>query len=178
MSEHADFEETQGLPLWIKAIVVLPVVAIAIPAVAAWADGAVGGGLVLTALALVFAVMALPAFVVRLVTRVASGTLELRIEPLGMPVPFMPPRVNTIAAGDIERCEARGYRAFSDREFWGPHFWGLGTSSRGDAHLYLMNGRPFSAPAVRLEIAGGEKVLVGSARPDELVAAIERAKSE
>ena len=39
-----------------------------------------------------------------------------------------------------------------------------------------MNGRPFGARAVHLELADGEKVLVGSARPDELAAAIERAR--
>ena len=81
-----------------------------------------------------------------------------------------------IPLGDIERLQARPYRALSDREYWGPHFWGLGTSSSGDAHLYLMSGRPFGARAVHLELADGEKVLVGSARPDELAAAIDRAR--
>lgn len=68
----------------------------------------------------------------------------------------------------IVRAEIHTYRALSDREYWGTHFWGLGTGMRGRAFLYLMKrGR-----GVRLELRDGTRLLVGSRRPEALTGAI------
>jgi hypothetical protein len=93
-------------------------------------------------------------------------------------VPFLPPRVKDIPLSDISHCEVRTYRVLLDREYWGNHFWGLGTAFRGGAYLYLMNPGVFSGTGVQLQLRSGERILVGSEHSEALASAITRATSE
>ena len=71
----------------------------------------------------------------------------------------------------------RTYNSLLSREYWGWHFWGLGVA-KGGRYLYAM--RPsglFSGRGVQLRLSSGERVLVGSERPEELEDAIATAKS-
>jgi hypothetical protein len=79
---------------------------------------------------------------------------------------------------DISHYEVRTYRALRDREYWGNHFWGLGTAFRGGAHLYTMNTGILRGTGVQLQLRGGERILVGSEHPEALASAIMRAMSE
>jgi hypothetical protein len=165
------FAEEQRLPAWVNAVVLLPAAALGAVAVALWASGEEPGALVFTALALIALVAAVPNLLIRLVTTVDAHALTLRIEPPGLPAPFLPPRSMSVPLGEIARCEARPYRALKDREYWGKHFWGLGTGRRG-RYIYLMNAGPLGGTGVELTLTSGDKVLVGSSRVDELVEAV------
>src|SRR4051794_15194082 len=168
-NDHVLFEETQHLARWIRALVLLPVAAVgglglALATQGSTRDAAVAGGL-----ALLFALLAVPNFVIRLVTKVDARHLRLRLDPLGLPVPFLPPRDREIPLSDISRCEVHMYRALSDRAYWGNHFWGLGSAFRGGADLYLMRGR-----GVQLTLRGGERILLSSGHPEALAGVIAR----
>ena len=165
------FAEEQRLPAWVKAVVLLPVVALGAVAVALWVSGEEPGGLVFTALALIALVAAVPNFLIKLVTTVDARELTLRIEPPGLPVPFLPPRNMSVPLSEVTRCEPRRYRALKHREYWGKHFWGLGTGRRA-RYIYLMNAGPLGGAGVELTLANGDKVLVGSSHSDALVEAI------
>jgi len=82
-----------------------------------------------------------------------------------------------IALSDICRWEVRTYNSLLSSEYWGWHFWGLGVA-KGGRYLYMM--RPsslMSGRGVQLRLSSGERVLVGSERPEELENAITTAKS-
>jgi hypothetical protein len=75
------------------------------------------------------------------------------------------------------RWEVRTYNSLLSREYWGWTFWGLSVA-KGGRYLYAM--RPsglFSGRGVQLRLSSGERVLVGSERPEELEDAIATAKS-
>ncbi len=178
--ERPHFEEEQRFPLWIKAVVLLPVVVLAYFAVRMWLGGPryVGIALIVAALALFFLLLALPNFVLKLVISMDSSRLRLRIYPLGLPVPFLPPRTWDIPLSEISHWEARTYKPLSDREYWGPHLWGLGSAFGGDRYLYAMKPGLFSARGVQLRLRSGERLFLGSEHPEELAGAIALAKSE
>ena len=183
MEEHRQpllFEEEQRFPLWIKAIVLLPVVVLGYPAVLMWFGGGAYPGLV-RVLVTVFALAALAGaalhFMMKLVTRLDSSRLRLRIHPQKWCV--LPRRMahKDIALGDISQWEVRTYKSLRSREYWGWHFWGLSVG-KGGRYLYVMRpSGPFSGRGVQLRLSNGERVLVGSGRPEELENAISMAKS-
>ena len=178
--ERPYFEEEQRFPLWIKAIVLLPVVVLAYPAILMWLEGPrfVPIALIFTALALFLVVLAIPNFIIKLLTRLDSSHLHLRIHPLKLPVPFLPPRIRDVPLEDISHWEVRTYRPLSDREYWGRHYWSLGSAFGGSRYLYMMKTSPISGRGVQLQLRSGERLLVGSKHPEELASAITLAKSE
>ena len=184
MEEHLEtrlyFQEEQRFPLWIRAIVLLLVVAFGFPAILIWfASGAnLGPVLVLfTVLALVALVGAALTFMMKLVTKLDSSHLHLRIHPQKWS--FLPRRMThkDIALSEILRCEVRTYNSLRDTEYWGWHFWGLSVG-KGGRYLYIMKpSSPIRGRGVQLQLASGERVLVGSERPEELENVITTARS-
>ncbi len=183
MEEHLQplfFEEEQRFPLWIRAIVLFPVVALGCPAILMWSF--MGANLSLlrmfwAAVLLVALVGAALTFRTKLVTKLDSSALHLRIYPLKWGL--LPRRMTQkdIALGDIRRWEVRTYNSLLSTEYWGWHLWGLGVA-RGDRYLYMMRpSSPVSGRGVQLWLSSGERVLVGSEHPEELENAITRAKS-
>ena len=173
------FEEAQHFPLWIKAIALLPVVVFGFPAILLWLEGPrfVPIALIFTVLALFFLLLAVPNFIIKLVTKLDSSYLHLWIHPLRLPGPFLPPRTRDVALGDIFHWEVRTYRPLLDREYWGTHFWSLGSAFGGGRYLYMMKVNPISARGVQLQLRSGERLLIGSKHPEELASAIALAKS-
>ncbi len=105
-----------------------------------------------------------PAFVVTLVVAVWFLRLKLETEARdeGLFIYFVwlwPER--TIPWDQIRGVETRSYRPI--RDYGG---WGVRWAARGI--VYLARGRQ----GVRLVLASGERVLIGSQRPDELARAI------
>ncbi len=180
--EQPNFEEVQRLPLWIKAVVLIPVVVLACSAILMWFGRPmdVTIALISTALALFFLLLALPNFILKLVISLDSNQLRLRIYPLRLPVPFLPPRIWDIPLREISQWEVRTYRALIDREYWGPHLWGLGSAFGGNRYLYGMKPGPglFSGRGVQLQLRSGERLFLGSGHPEELTSAITLAKRE
>lgn len=183
MEEHLQplfFEEEQRFPLWIRAIVLLPVVALGYPAFLMWFSDEANLGLVrvfFTVLALAALVGAALHFMMKLVTKLDSSHLHLRIYPQKWSL--LPRRMThkDIALSDILRWEVRTYNSLLSTEYWGWHFWGLSVA-KGGRYLYVMRpSSPISGRGVQLELSSGERVLVGSKRPEELEDAISTAKS-
>jgi hypothetical protein len=116
-------------------------------------------------------------FRTKLVTKLDSSDLHLRIYPLKWSL--LPRRMTQkdIPLGDISRWEVRTYNSRLSGEFWGWHFWGLGVA-KGGRYLYMMrSSSTISGRGVQLWLSSGERVLVGSERPEELGNAIATAKS-
>jgi hypothetical protein len=183
MEQHLQplfFEEEQRFPLWIRAIVLLVVVALGCPAILMWSSVEANLGLVrmlFAALTLVALVGAVLTFRTKLVTKLDSSNLHLRIYPLKWSL--LPRRMThkDIALSDICRWEVRTYNSLLSREYWGWHFWGLGVA-KGGRFLYIVRpSSPISGRGVQLRLSSGERVLVGSERPEELENAITTAKS-
>jgi len=93
------------------------------------------------------------AAIVRLVTEVRPGTLSIRL------VPFRP---KAISVGEIRAAEAREYSPMG--EFGG---WGIRLGRDGSRAYNAYGNR-----GVQLVLSGGKRVLVGSQREDELIAAL------
>jgi hypothetical protein len=190
-AEQPYFEEEQDFALWIKAIVLLPVVVLCLPAIVMWwavvvslrdessfLPGAIIFAISFTALALILLLLAVATLKIKLVTRLDSSHLHLRIYPLKLPVPFLPPRIKDVSLSDISHWEVRTYRALSDKEYWGTHFFSLGSAFGGRRYLYVMKASLTSARGVQLQLRSGERLLIGSEHPEELNGAITLAKSE
>lgn len=185
MEEHLEtrlyFEEEQRFPLWIRAIVLLPVVALGFPAILTCFGGGANLGLVrvlFTVLVLGALVGAALTFMMKLVTKLDSSHLHLRIHPQKWSL--LPRRMThkDIALSDISRWEERTYNSLLSTEYWGWHFWGLGVA-KGGRYLYMMRpSSPISGRGVQLQLASGERVLVGTERAEELANAITIARSE
>src|SRR5919199_658186 len=150
--EQLYFKEAQHFPLWIKAIALLPVVILGYPAFLLWLEGArvVPIALLLTALALFFLLLAVPNFIIKLVTKLDSSHLHLRIYPLRLPVPFLPPRIRDVPLAEISSWQVRTYKPLSDKEYWGSHFFCLGSAFGGRRYLYVMKANPISTLGVEL----------------------------
>ena len=185
MNEHPQpllFEEEQSFPLWIRAIVLLVVFALGGPATLMWFSIEADLGLVLVrmlvaALALVALAGAVLTLKVKLVTKLDSTHLYLRIHPPKWGL--MPSRMahKDIALSDVCQWEVRTYNSLLSREYWGWSFWGL-SIAKGGRYLYMMRpSSPINGRGVQLWLSSGERVLVGSERPEELENAITTAKS-
>jgi hypothetical protein len=106
------FEEEQSFPLWMRAIVLLAVVACGYPTILMWSSGGVNSGLVrvlFTVPALVALGGAALTLGTKLITKLDSSNLRLRIYPLRWNV--LPRRMTQkdIALSDIRRWEVRTY---------------------------------------------------------------------
>jgi hypothetical protein len=176
--EQPYFEEEQHFPPWIKAIALLPVAILGCPAILMWLEGPmfVPIALIFSALALLLLVLAIPNFVITLLTWLDSSHLHLRIYPLKLPVPFLPPRIRDVSLDDISHWEVRTYKPLLDREYWGPHFWSLGSAFGGGRYLYMMQVNLISGRGVQLQLRSDERLLIGSKHPEELANAITQAK--
>ena len=190
-AEQPYFEEEQGFALWIKALVLLPVVVLCLPAIVMWwavvvslrdessfLPGAIIFAISFTVFAFLLLLLAVATLKIKLVTRLDSRQLHLRIYPLKLPVPFLPPRIKDVSLSDISQWEVRTYRALSDKEYWGTHFFSLGSAFGGRRYLYVMKSSLTSARGVQLQLRSGERLLIGSEHPEELNGAITLAKSE
>ena len=184
MEEHLQrlyFEEEQRFPLWIRAFVLLPVVVLGGPAILMWFS--MDADLVPILVRLLPAALALGALVgaaltfrTRLVTKLDSTNLHLRIYPKWN---LLPRRMThkDIALSDISGWEVGTYNSLLSSEYWGWTFWGLSVA-KGGRYLYMMRpSSPISGRGVQLGLSSGERVLVGSERPEELEEAISTAKS-
>jgi hypothetical protein len=174
------FEEEQRFPLWIKAIVLAPVVALGCPAILMWFLGGANLGpvrVLFTVLTLAALVGAVLTFRMKLVTKLDANHLHLRIHPHRWSL--LPRRMThkDIPLSDIWQSEVRTYNALLNTQYWGWHFWGLSVA-KGGSYLYMM--RPSSligGRGVDLQLASGERVLVGTEHAEELVNAIAMARS-
>jgi hypothetical protein len=131
------------------------------------------GGLLL----ILFVLLAVVHFAMRLVTSVDSAGFHLRIHPTGWSL--LPRRMTRwdVPLGDVETCEIATYNSLRSTEFWGWHMWGL-SAAKGGRYLYVMNPSGLTTGrGVRLRLRTGEMLLVGSARPEELVGAITQKQS-
>ena len=94
---------------------------------------------------------------------VVAARLETWVTPDGLHVKFSPfhrkPRV--YSAADIENAEARTYRPLA--EYGG---WGIRMGRQG--HAYNVSGDR----GLQLLLRGGKRLLIGSARTDELATAV------
>ncbi len=184
MEEHLErlyFEEEQRFPLWIRAIVLLPVVALGYPAILMWFSGGPNLGLgvrvLFTVLALVALVGAALNVMMKLVIKLDSSHLRLRIYPQKWSL--LPRRMThkDIALSDISRWEVRTYNALLSTEYWGWHFWELSVA-KGGRYLHMMRpSSPIRGRGVQLQLASGERVLVGTEHAEELANAITMARS-
>ncbi|MDX1621780.1 MAG: hypothetical protein R3320_12360 [Nitriliruptorales bacterium] len=95
----------------------------------------------------------------RLETTVTTDTVEAR---------FPPFPARELAVDDIEAADLTQYRAMRD---WGGYGYRRKLSG-GDVAFIVSGDR-----GVQLELTGDERLLLGSQRPDELLAAIERARA-
>jgi hypothetical protein len=182
VEEHLErlyFEEEQRFPPWIKAIALLSVVVLIYPAILMWMEGSrfVPIALIFTALALVALVGGVLTFRMKLVTKLDSSHLRLRIEPFRWAL--LPRRMThkDIPLSDISQWRIRTYNPLLSTEYWGWHFWGLSVA-RGGRYLYMM--RPSSPVSsgrgVQLWLVSSERVLVGTEHPEEFANAISAAK--
>ena len=183
MEEHLQrlfFEEEQRFPLWIRAIVLLAVVALGCPAILMWSLMGENLGpvrILFSALTLVALVSAVLTFRTKLVTTLDSSNLRLRIYPLKWSL--LPSRMThkDVALSEICRWEVSTYNSLLSSEYWGWHFWGLAVA-KGGRYLYVMRpSSPVAGRGVQLWLSSGERVLVGSERPEELENAIATANS-
>lgn len=82
-----------------------------------------------------------------------------------------------IALSDISRWEVRTYNSLLSTEYWGWHFWGLSVA-KGGRYLYGMrSSNSISVRGVQLQLASGERVLVGTEHAEELANAITTVRS-
>ena len=183
MEEHLErlyFEEEQRFPLWIRAIVLLPVVTLGYPAILLWFSGGANLGpvrVLFTVLTLVAVVAAVLTFRMKLITKLDASHLHLRIHPQRWSLLSRRMTHKDIPLSDISHWEVGTYNALLSTEYWGWHFWGL-SMAKGGRYLYMM--RPSSlirGRGVRLQLASGERVLVGTEHAEELVNAIGIARS-
>ena len=104
-------------------------------------------------LAIVFG-LGFPAFalVVRVITEVRPGSMSVGLYPF---------RTARIELAEIENAEVRDYSAM--REFGG---WGIRIGRDGRAY------NAYGNQGVQLTLAGGSRILIGTQRPEELLAAL------
>lgn len=152
------FRETlRGVPSWLGGILVVA--------------GVVGGAAILLTSRQhhadpLFWLAALPgaAAAVLAPLAIAMWRLDTEVHPGRLDVRLRPFTKREIALGDVESCEPRTYRPMRDYLGWG---WRFGPA-----------GRALTVPGrrgVQLILRGGERLLISSARSDELAAAIRSA---
>jgi hypothetical protein len=98
---------------------------------------------------------------------VASIRLTVRVSRELLDVHFFPVRHKRIPVGDIAGAFVRSFSPLG--EYGG---WGLRLSLRGNGWGYFLRGDR----GVQLVLRSGSKMLVGSQRPDQLLAAVHQAQ--
>jgi hypothetical protein len=99
-----------------------------------------------------------------LVVGVLHMTTEVTPECCTVSFGWVPTYRRAIPLGEVRRVEVVRYRAIRDHGFWG-----LRTTRDGERVFTARGDR-----AVRLHLADGSRVLIGSQRPEELAAVLER----
>ena len=156
----------------------LPVVAFGGPGIfmLSSSEANLGVRILFAALTLVLLAGAVLMFRMKLVTKLDARTLSLLIYPLKWSLLRRRMTQKDIPLGDISEWEVRTYNSVRSREYWGWHVWGLGVAKK-DRYLYVMRpSSPVTGRGVQLHLSSGERVLVGSERPEELENAITTAK--
>jgi len=97
-------------------------------------------------------------FVMKLVVTVSRRSIYIRF------IPFLR---KEIPLSDVKACKVRTYRPIM--EFGG---WGIRWAS-GNRWAYTMSG----SAGVQLELLSGKRILIGSRRPDELLTAVNAART-
>jgi len=94
----------------------------------------------------------------------ALWELDVRVHPDCLIVRLRPLTARTIAITSIQSCEPRTYRPIMDYLGWG---WRWGPAG----YALTVPGRT----GVQLVLRGGERLLISSAHPEEMAAAIRSA---
>lgn len=168
MSEEKDliFREVQTFSSWLRIVlVVLMAVSVVIFAIALWEtitepespDILVPVLLTIVAMAIPIAVTIL-FFILKLETEVRSDGLYVRFYPLHI-------RYKKFTPQDLAEHYSRTYKPI--REYGG---WGIRCSFTGKGKAYNVS----SNKGVQLVLTNGKKLLIGSQKPDEIVAAIDK----
>jgi hypothetical protein len=168
MSEEKDliFREVQTFSSTLRwLLVILMAVSFAIFAIALWetvtnpetTNALVPTLLSIFAMAIPIAAVAL-IFVTRLETEVRTDALYVRLYPLHI-------RYRIFAPRDLAEHYSRTYKPI--REYGG---WGIRCSFTGKGRAYNISGNQ----GVQLVLTNGRKLLIGSQKPDELAAAIDK----
>src|SRR5439155_12580867 len=170
------FEETQHFARWIRVIVLLPVAALGCLSLALFVEGSTRSALIPGGLALVFLLLAVPNWVMKLVTKLDARHLHLRLDPTGLPMPFLPPRVplphehrdlewNGSAAPAARRranpCRIRSPRSARQRDHAGNERGPLVGRRRGAERLDLGFHRAHHRHASRGDGARGGRGALG-----------------
>lgn len=96
--------------------------------------------------------------VLRMTTEVAPGTCRVSFG-------FLPTFRRILVLDGVLKIEVISYRALRDHLFWGPR-----TTRDGERVMTARGSR-----GVRLTLADGSRVLIGSQRPEELAGALQEA---
>lgn len=160
------FREVQRFRQW---VFVIPVVAVAVIVWYAFVQQVIlghpqGEAPIPDWLAWVFAILfglGLPvlASMIRLITEVRPGSVRVRVAPF---------RTVTIRVDTVSKAAVRKYSALKEYGGWGVR------SSRSNGRAY----NAYGDQGVQLIIGDGDLVLIGSQRPEELLAAIRMAGAD
>jgi hypothetical protein len=121
--------------------------AVALAIAGVWAAALIVGMIVIVLL-LPLAVLH---FTIRLVTRVDTTGLHLRVLPVRWSM--LPRRMahKDVPLAHLRRWEVRTYNSLTGREYWGWHLWGLAAGT-GGRYLYLMHpNSPITGRGVAIE---------------------------
>ena len=168
MSEEKDliFREVQAFGSWLRSLlVVLMAVSVAIFSIALWEtitnpetpDILVPVLLSIVAMAIPIAVTIL-FFILKLETEVRTDALYVRFYPMHI-------RYKKFTTDNLQQHYARRYRPIL--EYGG---WGIRCSFTGKGKAYNVSGNK----GVQLVLTNGKKLLIGSQKPDDLAAAIDK----
>jgi hypothetical protein len=178
-TQQTYFDEQQRFPLWIKAIPLLTALLCGLGAVALAIAGVWAAALIVGMIVIVLLLpLAVLHFAIRLVTRVDTTGLHLRVLPVRWSM--LPRRMahKDVPLAHLRRWEVRTYNSLTGREYWGWHLWGLAAGT-GGRYLYLMHpNSPITGRGVAIEVGNGESLFVGSSNPDELARALHQATAK
>jgi hypothetical protein len=164
-SPSAIYREEQNFAWWLYALLAVMLVCCGL-ALKLRGDGhqpaapPANGLRVEVPLPLLVGVLLLPVLVVG----VLHMTTEVTPEVCSVSFGWVPTYRRSIALGEIRRVEVVRYRAIRDHGFWG-----LRTTRDGERVFTARGDR-----AVRLHLADGGRILIGSQRPEELAEVLER----
>ncbi len=152
------YQETmRGLPTWLRLAVFIAGVAGAVALLMSARSQMADPIFWLAALPAIAAVILVP-------LTLALWELDIRVHPDRLVVRLRPLTARTIALTEVRSCEPRIYRPIMDYLGWG---WRWGPAG----HALTVPGRR----GVQLVLRSGERLLISSARPEEMVAAIRSA---
>ena len=167
-----EYSEQQTLSTWIKVLVVVPAVIFLFITVLALINEQWIAAVVIGAAFLLLAALAVAQISLRLQTTIDRGELRLRIKPAGLS--FLPRRMTTkdVPLASITSRQIQTYNSMTDREFWGWKVWGLSYGRRGRLLYGMRPEKLFRVTGVRIETTNGDVILIGTADPAALLAAV------